>query len=105
MPDQPAITEDHERDVQVAIPESLRQQLDDFRKRLWRIKVIEAIAAGLIGTLLSFLLVYGFDRVASTPGWFRLALLLAGFSLFAGFAPYWVHRWIWRRRRQTNLHD
>lgn len=103
MPDQPAITEDHERDVQVAIPESLRQQLDDFRKRLWRIKVIEAIAAGLIGMLLSFLLVYGFDRVASTPGWFRLALLLAGFSLFAGFAPYWVHRWIWRRRRQNQL--
>ncbi len=98
MPDQPATSPD-----QVAIPESLRKQLDDFRRRLWRIKAIEAIAAGLIGLLLSFLLVYGLDRILTTPGWARLILLLAGFSLFAGFAPYWVHRWVWRQRRQNQL--
>ncbi|MDX1680727.1 MAG: hypothetical protein R3242_08350, partial [Akkermansiaceae bacterium] len=88
---------------QVAIPEALRRQLDDFRRQLWRIKVIEAIAAGLIGLLLSFLLVFGIDRMTPTSGWLRLGLLLAGFSLFAGFAPYWIHRWIWRRRRQNQL--
>ncbi len=106
MPDSPAKKEEpalQTQELQIAIPNSLRKQLDDFRRQLWRIKLIEAIAAGLIGLMVSFLLVYGMDRLTPTPGWLRLGLLLAGFSLFAGFAPYWLHRWVWRRRRQNQL--
>lgn len=69
------------------LPDSLRLQLAAFRGHLWRIKIIESIAAGLIGLLVSFLLVYGLDRVFPTPAWARLLVLLAGGSLFAGFAP------------------
>ena len=87
----------------VAIPESLRLQLDDFRRHLWRVKIMEAIAAGVIGLLVSFLLVFGLDRIWQTPGWVRLGILIAGVSLFAGFAPYWLHRWVWRQRRETQL--
>ncbi|MBC8126658.1 MAG: hypothetical protein H8M99_05870, partial [Gloeobacteraceae cyanobacterium ES-bin-144] len=87
----------------VAIPESLRLQLEDFRRRLWRVKIMEAIAAGVIGLLVSFLLVYGLDRIWQTPGWARLLILLGGISLFAGFAPYWVHRWVWQQRRENQL--
>ncbi|MGD7652457.1 MAG: hypothetical protein ACQCXQ_04525 [Verrucomicrobiales bacterium] len=86
-----------------AIPESLRLQLAAFRRDLWRVKVMEAVAAGLIGLLFSFLLVYGLDRIWPTPGWARLLILLVGVSLFAGFAPYWLHRWVWRRRREEQL--
>ncbi len=64
---------------------------------------MEAIAAGFIGLLLSFLLVYGLDRVFQTPGIVRLAILLGGISLFAVFAPYWLHRWVWQQRRETQL--
>ncbi len=88
---------------QVVIPESLRLQLDDFRRHLWRVKIMEALAAGLVGLLVSFLLVYGLDRVWQTPGWVRLGILLAGISLFTVFAPYWLHRWVWRQRRETQL--
>ena len=88
---------------QVVIPESLRLQLDDFRRHLWRVKIMEALAAGLVGVLVSFLLVYGLDRIWQTPGWLRLAILLAGISLFTVFAPYWLHRWVWRQRRETQL--
>ncbi|HEX5789670.1 MAG TPA: hypothetical protein VFY13_00895, partial [Luteolibacter sp.] len=88
---------------QASMPESLRLQLEDFKRQLWRIKVLEAVAAGLIGLLVSFLLVYGLDRFVPTPGWLRLLLLLAGCSLFALFAPYWIHRWVWQRRRQNQL--
>ena len=28
---------------------------------------------------------------------------MAGVSLFAVFAPYWLHRWVWRQRRETQL--
>ena len=86
-----------------AIPESLRLQLADFRRHLWRVKILEAIAAGMIGLLVSFLLVYGLDRVWQTPGWARLVILAGGVSLFAGFAPYWLHRWVWKQRRETQL--
>jgi len=87
----------------VAIPEALRLQLQDFRRHLWRVKIMEALAAGVIGLLVSFLLVYGLDRIWQTPGWARLIILLAGFSLFAGFAPYWLHRWVWRQRQENQL--
>ncbi len=87
----------------VRIPESLRKQLEAFRRHLWRIKVIESAAAGLAGLLVSFLLVYGLDRFVPTPGWLRLGLLLCGTVLFAGFAPYWIHRWVWGHRREEQL--
>jgi hypothetical protein len=87
----------------VAIPESLRLQLADFRRRLWRVKILEAIAAGVIGLLVSFLLVYGLDRILPTPGWVRLLILVGGVSLFGVFAPYWLHRWVWGQRRETQL--
>ena len=61
------------------------------------------MAAGMIGLLVSFLLVYGLDRVWQTPGWARLLILAGGISLFAVFAPYWLHRWVWRQRRETQL--
>lgn len=86
-----------------AIPESLRIQLEEFRTRLWRRKLVEAVAAGLIGLLVSFLLIYGLDRVWQTPGWARLLILLGGVSLFGGFAPYWLHRWVWGHRREEQL--
>lgn len=87
----------------VAIPESLRLQLTDFRRHLWRVKVQEAVAAGVIGLLVSFLLVYGLDRLWPTPGWARLLILAGGISLFGVFAPYWLHRWVWRQRRENQL--
>jgi hypothetical protein len=86
-----------------AIPESLRRQLEEFRRQLWRRKVMEAVAAGLIGLLVSFLLIYGLDRIWQTPGWARLLILLGGVSLFGGFAPYWLHRWVWGHRREEQL--
>jgi hypothetical protein len=88
---------------QIEIPDSLRRQLADFRRHLWRVKILEALAAGLIGLLVSFLLVYGLDRIWQTPGWARLVILAGGVSLFAVFAPYWLHRWVWRQRRETEL--
>lgn len=86
-----------------SIPESLKRQLESFRKHLWRRKVIEIIALGLIGLFLSFLLLFGLDRIWQTPIWARLLILVSGVSLFVGFAPYWLHRWVWRHRHEGQL--
>jgi hypothetical protein len=86
-----------------AIPESLKKLLAEYRRSLWRIKIGEAILAGIIGLVVSFLLVFALDRFVQTPALLRLLLLLAGTSLFAVFAPLWMRRWVWGHRRETEL--
>lgn len=89
--------------VHLAIPDALRNQLADFQRQLWRIKVLEAIAAAVIGLLCSFLLIFLLDRFLPTPPWARLLILLAGTSLSAVFMPYWLHRWVWKHRKEEQL--
>lgn len=88
---------------QIAIPADLRKQLAQFQKALWRIKVTEAILAGVFGLIVSFLLVFLLERFFPIPPLFRLAILLAGTSLAAIFAPYWVRRWVYGHRREEQL--
>lgn len=94
---------DQSSDDRHVIPESLKRQLEVFRKQLWRRKVMESIAMGLIGLFFSYLLIFGLDRVWQTPGWARLLILVGGASLFVGVAPYWLHRWVWGHRHDGQL--
>ena len=89
------MAEDPKTPVEIPMPESLRLQLDAFRRRLWRTKIAEAVLAGIFGLLFSFLLVFALDRIWQTPGLLRLAILISGTSLAAIFAPLWLHRWVW----------
>lgn len=86
-----------------AIPEDLRKQLAAFQKSLWRIKIIEAVLAGISGFIFSFLLVFAIERLDELPALVRLAILIAGTSLAAVFAPYWVRRWVFGHRRDEQL--
>ncbi|MFC7338803.1 hypothetical protein ACFQY0_16525 [Haloferula chungangensis] len=85
------------------LPESLRRQLEEFRRQLWRSKIAEAIFAGIFGLLFSYLLVFGLDRLWPTPAIVRLIILLGGTSLAAVFAPIWLHRWVWGHRHDNQL--
>lgn len=85
------------------IPPGLQDQLDQFRKQLWRIKIAEALLAGCAGLLISFLFVFALDRFVETPTLVRLIILLTGTSLFTVFAPYWIHRWVYGHRRENQL--
>ena len=91
------------KDKRAPLPDSLRRQLEAFRGRLWFIKVAEALLAGLFGLLFSYLVVFGLDRIWNTPPAVRLVILLGGTSLFTLFAPYWIHRWVFRHRREAQL--
>ena len=85
------------------IPAELSKQLADFQKSLWRIKITEAVLAGIFGLIISFLLVFALERLFPIPALARLAILVAGTSLAAVFAPYWVRRWVYGHRREEQL--
>ncbi len=85
------------------LPESLRTQLGQFKKHLWRIKVTEAILAGLLGLIASFVLVFALDRIWDLSPLLRTIILLLGVSLFAVFAPLWINRWVFKHRRENQL--
>ena len=89
--------------LEIQIPAGLSTQLEEFKKRLWKIKIAEAMLAGFFGLLFSFLLVFAFDRLFETSGAIRLIILLCGISLFVIFAPYWIHRWVYGHRRENQL--
>jgi len=81
------------------LPDGLRMRLEQFRRRLWYVKLLEGILAAAFGLLLSYLLVFGLDRLFDTPGKLRIAVLIAGAAGFAILFPLKCHRWIWRQRR------
>jgi hypothetical protein len=84
------------------VPESLKAQLLDYRRRVWRIKLIEAVSIALFGLGAAFLIVYGWDRLANTPRGLRTALLL-GSVLLTGIVPWFVMRWLVRYRKLESV--
>lgn len=84
------------------IPKSLRRKLLAFRRRVWTVKLIEAVAGGVIGVFVGYLLTYGLDRLFETPQAVRWLLFLAAI-LTCGLIPLAIDRWIWRRRRLDQL--
>ncbi len=91
------------KDNTTPIPEELQKQLAGFQKSLWRIKITEAILAGLFGLITSFLIVFAIERIDEMPPTVRLVILLAGTSLAVLFAPYWVRRWVYGHKREVQL--
>jgi hypothetical protein len=87
---------------QLEIPESLREKLLEFRRRVWRLKMFEAFAAAMIGVLVGFLLTYSLDRFFDTPMLLR-GLIFAAALLTCGLVPLALERWVWRRRRMDQL--
>jgi hypothetical protein len=84
------------------LPETLRVQLLDFRRRVWSIKIAEALAVAAFGLLMAWLAVFTLDRLADTPAAVRLAVLAVTLAV-AGIVPLYAYRWIWRRRQLPQL--
>ncbi len=84
------------------IPDTLRRQLDDFRRRVWTIKTIEAVCAAGFGVMACFLGLFVLDRFVDTPGGVRLGLFGLG-ALACVIVPVALHRWVWRQRHPEQL--
>jgi hypothetical protein len=80
----------------------LEAQLRDFRRRVWTTKMVEAAAIAAAMLLFAYLAVFVLDRLGDTPAAVRVAAL--GVALLGCAAvPFFLHRWVWRRRHLEEL--
>jgi hypothetical protein len=84
------------------LPDSLQAQLHEFRRRVWTIKIVEAVAAAGFGILVAYLLVFCLDRLWDTPTWLRGGLFVTA-AVACASIPWALHRWVWRHRRLEQL--
>src|SRR4051812_303518 len=84
------------------LPESLREQLLEFRRRVWAGKTAEAGGAAAFGVVVAYLLLFALDRLVETPGWAR-SLLFVVTAASVATVPLALHRWVWRRRTLEQL--
>src|SRR5664279_4058307 len=84
------------------LPESLQIQLHGFRRRVWSIKLIEAVCGAVFGVVVAFLALFALDRVWETPGTVRIGLFVVA-VLGCAIVPVAIHRWIWRNRHLEQL--
>ncbi len=85
---------------ELPIPPNLQRKLESFQHRLWSTKIAEGALAGLAGLGLSYLVIFGIDRVIDTPVWLRYTILALGFSVPCIGLPLRWHRWV---RQQKSL--
>jgi hypothetical protein len=88
--------------TRLVLPTSLENQLQDFRRRVWTIKMIEAGCGAIVGVLVSYLAVFAIDRLIDTPAWARLAIFAVALAT-CSVVPVYAHRWIWCHRRAEQL--
>jgi hypothetical protein len=94
-----SVIQTHDR---LQLPGSLQTQLHDFRRRVWSIKMFEAVCGTVFGVVVPFLALFAFDRLLDSPVWLRGTLFVLA---VAGCAtvPLALHRWVWRNRRLEQL--
>ena len=85
--------------MKTTLPPILESKLADFRRRVWVVKVLEGLLAGVAGIYVSWLMLFILDRVIDTPVWARWFLMLGGAAAMGIGLPFqWLH-WVWRQRQ------
>jgi hypothetical protein len=85
------------------LPDSLVAQLRAYESRLKRMETTAAIAGGVAGLFITYVLLFVADRFVNTPVAARMALAGTGAVLAAIFAQSWARYWLWTRRGPAQL--
>lgn len=86
-----------QRPQPLRLPSTLESQLAAYRRRVWTVKMSEAVNIASFVVLVAFFAVFALDRLGDTPPWLRLVfwgLALCGCAI----VPFYLYRWIWRLR-------
>ncbi len=82
----------------VGLPPRMQDALEQYRKRVWIIKLAEGTLAAIFGIMISYLVVFGLDRLFDTPMLLRVLILLTGMVGMVFFLPLKYYNWVWRHR-------
>ena len=93
------LIQDPIQQTDILLPPRMQTALEQYRQRVWMIKLAEAALAALFGLSLSYLLVFGLDRLFDTPSLLRVLILVAGSVGTVILFPLKYHYWVWRHRR------
>ncbi|MCY4403521.1 MAG: hypothetical protein OXD54_13165 [Candidatus Poribacteria bacterium] len=93
----------HSQNNGVNLPPRTKKALEQYRKRVWIIKLAEGTLAALFGLIISYLIVFGLDRLFDTPTLLRALILLVGMVGMVIFLPLKYHNWVWRNRQLEGI--
>ena len=87
-----------DQQAKVNLPPRMKSALEQYQKRVWIIKLAEGALAAIFGIMISYLVVFGLDRVFDTPTLLRVLILLTGMVGMVFFLPLKYYNWVWRHR-------
>ena len=82
----------------INLPPRMKKALEQYRKRVWIIKLAEGTLAAIFGLIISYLIVFGLDRLFDTPTLLRALILVVGMVGMVIFLPLKYYNWVWRNR-------
>ena len=93
----------HSQNNEVNIPPRMKKALEQYRKRVWIIKLAEGTLASIFGLIISYLIVFGLDRLFDTPTLLRTLILIVGMVGMVIFLPLKYYNWVWRHRQLEGI--
>lgn len=81
----------------------MKKALEQYKKRVWIIKLAEGTLAALFGLIISYLIVFGLDRLFDTPTLIRALILVIGMVGMVIFLPLKYYNWVWRNRQLEGI--
>ncbi len=80
------------------LPDSLTRQIKNFRSRLWRVRIAEALFLALSNLGLGYAVLYLSDRLWDTPHGMIWAVFILSFAGILVFSPFWLVKWVVLKR-------
>ena len=82
----------------INLPPRMKSALNQYKKRVWIIKLAEGTLAALFGLIISYLVVFGLDRLFDTHALLRGLILITGMIGMVVFLPLKYYNWVWKNR-------
>ena len=87
----------------VNLPPRMKAALEKYQKRVWIIKLAEGTLAAIFGLMISYLVVFGLDRIFDTPTFLRVLILITGMVGMVLFLPLKYYNWVWKHRQLDGI--
>ena len=87
----------------VNLPPRMKAALEQYQKRVWIIKLAEGTLVAIFGLMISYLVVFGLDRLFDTPALLRVLILITGMVGMVLFLPLKYYNWVWKHRQLDGI--